>query len=64
MEEIQALVNKIETANVPWLPYGLVEGCYFRVPNVDPENNIAAPNFRMQPHCEAQIHDHHCAALA
>jgi quercetin dioxygenase-like cupin family protein len=64
VEHLQDFVNKIETYQVPWLPYGLVEGCFFRVLKVDPDSNLVVLNFRMPPNCETQMHDHYCTALA
>ena len=64
LEEALSLVNRIDPQQVPWLPYGLIEGTQFRVLKVDPRNNIVVLNFRMGPRTVTQKHDHHCTALA
>lgn len=63
-ESVQQFVNKIETDSVPWLPYGLVEGCQFRILKADEASNVVALNFRMGPHTVTQKHGHFCTAMA
>ena len=63
-EILSGYVGKIDASNIPWIPYGLVEGTEWRVLKADEDNNIVILNFRMPPHCVTQSHDHYCNALA
>ncbi|MCY4426081.1 MAG: cupin domain-containing protein [Halieaceae bacterium] len=62
--EISDFVNRIESSNTPWLPYGLVEGCSFRVLKTHEASNTVVLNFLMPPNCTTQLHDHFCTAMA
>ena len=62
--DISDFVNRVESDNTPWLPYGLVEGCKFRVLKADAASNTVVLNFLMPPHCTTQLHDHFCTAMA
>lgn len=62
--EISDFVNRIESRNTPWLPYGLVDGCKFRVLKADEDSNTVILNFLMPPNCTTQLHDHFCTAMA
>lgn len=61
---IEHFAKHISSHDTPWLPYGLVDGCHFRVLKTDEQNNIVVLNFKMPPHTKTQMHDHFCTALA
>jgi len=62
--EISEFVNRIESYSTPWLPYGLVKDCKFRVLKADETSNTVILNFLMPPNCTTQLHDHFCTAMA
>lgn len=57
-------VRRIPSDEVPWLPYALIPNTFFRVLQVDEENNIVVLNFRMPPWTVTPLHGHHCTATA
>ncbi|MBB4641145.1 cupin domain-containing protein [Rhizorhapis suberifaciens] len=57
-------VRRIPSDDVPWLPYALIPNTFFRVLQVDEENNIVVLNFKMPPWTVTPIHGHHCTATA
>jgi hypothetical protein len=58
------MVRRIAAEDVPWLPYALIPKTFFRVLQVDVENNIVILNFKMPPWTVTPVHGHHCTATA
>lgn len=58
------MVRRITADDVPWLPYALIPNTFFRVLQVDTDNNIVILNFKMPPWTVTPVHGHHCTATA
>lgn len=62
--DAEDLVRRIPSDDVAWLPYARIPDTFFRVLQVDEENNIVVLNFRMPPWTVTPVHGHHCTATA
>ena len=60
----QPPLQRIASEEIPWLPYALIPNSFFRVLQVDEENNIVVLNFKMPPGTVTPLHGHHCTAMA
>lgn len=58
------LVQRVASAEVPWLPYPLIPGSAWRVLHVDEVSNIVILNFRLGPWSKSPVHGHYCTATA
>jgi ChrR Cupin-like domain len=58
------LVRRIDSENIPWIPYARIPNTFFRVLHVDERNNIVILNFKMPPWTKTPVHGHHCTATA
>ncbi len=59
-----ALIRRIESDAVPWLPYQFFEGSFTRVLQVDETNNIVILNQIMGANTVYPRHGHFCTAMA
>lgn len=62
--DAENLVRRIPSDDVEWLPYARIPNTFFRVLQVDEENNIVVLNFKMPPWTVTPVHGHHCTATA
>ncbi|WP_340317930.1 cupin domain-containing protein [Rhizorhabdus argentea] len=57
-------VQRIASEEVPWLPYAITPGTFWRVLHVDEATNTVVLNYRMPPWTTTPVHGHHCTATA